>query len=136
MLRHALDGLLRKCAQHDQVHPALQVVRHIAQLFPGIEPFVSLIDEHRRSAQAYHPGLERQPGSQGRFLEEHDDLSARERPPKICRTRLHHSSEMQNRIDAGGAEIASRDQIGTPKYLRHSPGSSRRNPALHMTIQL
>jgi len=64
VLRHALDSLLRIRAQHNQIHPALQIVRHIAQLFPGVEPFVSLVDKHRRSAQAHHPGLERQPGSQ------------------------------------------------------------------------
>src|SRR5580700_3759721 len=132
---HALDGLLRKRAQHNQVHPALQVASHVAQLLARIESLVSLIDKYRRTAEAHHSRLESQPGSQRGLLEEHDNLPARERPTKIRRTRLHDSCEMQNCIDAGGAKVASRDQVWTPEHLRYALGRGR-DPALHVAIQL
>ena len=80
VLRHAFDGLLRKSAQHNHVHPALQVVRHVAQRFAGTETLLSLVDEHRQTAQPRHSSLESQPGSQGSFLEEHHHLLARRAP--------------------------------------------------------
>ena len=54
VLRHAFDGLLRERAQHNHIHPALQVVRHVAQRFARAEAFLRLVDEHRRTAQARH----------------------------------------------------------------------------------
>src|SRR5580692_2314579 len=54
MLRHALNGLLREGAQHDQIDPALEIVRHIAQRFARVQALFRLIDKHRISAQSGH----------------------------------------------------------------------------------
>ena len=75
--RHALDRLLRERPQHDHVHPALQIVRNVAQRLARIQTALRLIDEHRSPAQARHSCFERKPCSQRRLLEEHHHLLPR-----------------------------------------------------------
>src|SRR5882762_840982 len=62
-LRHALDGLLREGAQHDDVYPALEIVRNVAQLLAGVESSLGLIDKHCRASEASHSSFEGKPGS-------------------------------------------------------------------------
>lgn len=66
-----LHGLLAKGPDHDGVHVLVQVLHAILQgLAPGeLAPLYAV--ENRVAPQAVHPGLEADPGPQGRQLEEH-----------------------------------------------------------------
>ena len=135
VLRHAFDGLLRERAQHNQVHPSLQVVRHVAQLLARIESFVSLVDKHRRAAQAHHSGLERQPGSQRRLLEEHHHLP----PASALRKSAGRAFMIPARFKTASTPAGPRSRVETRSGHQNPCGTlagSGRHPALHVTIQL
>ncbi len=45
MLGHPLDRGVRERAQHNSVHPALEIVRDVAEVLAGVETAGGLVDE-------------------------------------------------------------------------------------------
>ena len=89
VLRHSRDRGMREGAQHDAVHPAFQIVRDVAQFFASVQAAVGLVDENGQTTETRHSGLEGDPRTQRRLLEEHHDLLARQHFAEIHRTALH-----------------------------------------------
>src|SRR5437667_932222 len=58
ILRHAFDCAVRESAQDNAIHPALEVVSDVAQLFPRVETPLRLIDERRPATHASHSCFE------------------------------------------------------------------------------
>src|SRR5580698_8073882 len=96
---HSHDRVLGKSAKHNRVHPALEVMRNVAQLLPRAQWLLSLVHEERGAAQTRHPRFEGQPSSQRRLLKEHHHLLASKRAAKVCRPRLHYSGKMKHGFD-------------------------------------
>src|ERR1700685_4333274 len=88
VLGHSGDRFLREGAQHDHVHPALKIVRDVAELFACIEPPLRLVYENRGAAQARHSRFKSEARAQRRLLEKHHHLFSRKRSLKHRRTRL------------------------------------------------
>src|ERR1700736_6389843 len=86
VLGHSLNCLLGEGAQDDGVYPAFEIMRDVTQFLSRVQSLLRLIHKERGPAQARHPRFERQPGSQGRLLEEHHHLLACKSAAKIRRT--------------------------------------------------
>src|SRR5271170_4511107 len=98
---HAHNRVLGEGAKHNRIHPALEVVRNVAQLLSRAQWLLSLVHEERGATQTRHPGFEGQPSSQRRLLKEHHHLLASKRATKIRRTCLHNSGKMKHSFDPG-----------------------------------
>src|SRR5580704_13814864 len=96
---HSDNRVLGESAKHNRVHPALEVVRNVAQLLSRAQWLLSLVHEERGAAQTRHPRFEGQPSSQRRLLKEHHHLLAGKRATKIRRPRLHYSGKMKHGFD-------------------------------------
>jgi len=99
-------------AQHQPVHPALDVVRNVVQRFALAQARVRLIDKNRTSAQRVDARLERQAGTQRRLLEEQHKLFAGQHPPEILRTALQRRRQLQQTLGLAGLKIGHRNKIG------------------------
>src|ERR1700678_1489091 len=64
VLGHALNRFLRERTQHNRVHPALEVMRNVAQFFARVKSLLRLVYEERGATQARHSRFERQTSSQ------------------------------------------------------------------------
>ena len=71
---HLGDGVVRVGAQHDHVHPALQVPRHVGDGFALAQRRVGLVDEDRVAAHGVDAGLESQARAQAGLLEHQHHL--------------------------------------------------------------
>ena len=60
MLCHVFDGLMRVGAQHDGVHPALEIVCDVAESFAFAKALFGLVDKGHASAEACHACFERE----------------------------------------------------------------------------
>src|SRR5437016_6365699 len=96
VLRHAGNGGMRKCSQHDAIDPALEVVRDVAQLLAGVDARGRLIDKHCMSAEAGDARFKGKPRAQRGLLEEHDDLLTGKGAAKIRWARLQKRGEVEN----------------------------------------
>jgi hypothetical protein len=79
---------------------------NVTESLAGIKAALGLVHEIGIAAQASHRGFKSEPGPQGWFFKEHDNLLARERFAKIGWPRLHHASKIEHGFDAARAEIA------------------------------
>ena len=59
VLGHVFHRVVRESTQHDDVHPALQIARYIAELLASAERTLGLIHEERNPTQARHPSFKR-----------------------------------------------------------------------------
>src|SRR5690348_17135891 len=96
---------MRERAQHDAIDPALEIVRDVAQTLPGIDARSRLINEECVSAEARDSSFKRKTSAQGRLLEEHHNLLARQRSAEVLRTRFDQRGEIEDSGNAGRAEI-------------------------------
>ena len=69
------DDLLRERADHDGVHPALEIARDVGDRFAFAQRHFGR-DEHRRAAELTNRDLEGDPGPERRLVEEQRDVPA------------------------------------------------------------
>ena len=107
-----------KSAKDDPVHPALEIVGDVTELFPPVEAPVSLIDKRSPAAHAGHPCFERQARAQRWLLKEHHDLLACEGCAETGWTGFHQPGKMKNIFYVLRAQIANRNQIAARQPCR------------------
>ena len=115
VLRHSFNCPVGKSAKDDPVHPALEIVGDVTELFPPVEAPVSLIDKRSPAAHAGHPRFKREPGAEGLLLEKHYHLLAGQCGPKIGGTRFQQSGQMENGLNLNRAEVTDRNQVAARK---------------------
>ncbi len=95
VFRHARHRLVRKGAQNDSIHPAFQVVSHIAQRLARAETRRRLVRKERCPAQRGDARLKGETRAQRWLLKEQHHLLALQRSAKIFRTRLDQRSQIE-----------------------------------------
>ena len=109
---------MRVGAQHDGVHPALQVVRHVRERLALAERRLRLVDEDGIAAERVDGGLKGEPRAQRRLLEEHHHLLGVERMAEVRRMllhrvgELHHGGHLLHGEVGDGAEVAAGHAVG------------------------
>ena len=73
---HLGDGFVRVGAEHDDVHPALEVAGHVGERLALAEGRLRLVDEDGVAAEGVDGGFEGEAGTQRGLLEEHHHLLA------------------------------------------------------------
>src|ERR1700688_4515567 len=127
VLGHSFNGVLVKSAQYDGVNPALKIMGDVAQFFPRIQSLLGLIYEKRSPSEARHACFKCQPSSQRRLLEKHGHLLTGEGAAESLRTRFHNSREMQYGGNAFATQVASRNEIVSPKRVGNPCRHNRRS---------
>src|SRR5579864_2911585 len=109
MFGHAFNRLLLEGSQHDHIHPALEILRNVTELFARVDAAGSLVHKMTDAAEAGHSRLKRKPSPQRRLLEKHHHLLAGQSPLIDRRARLHELREVKHRLDSLRAKIANRN---------------------------
>src|SRR5579863_3795298 len=115
MLRHIFDGLLRKCTENNRIHPALQIMRDIAEVFTGVNAVLRLIHKHRSTAHAGNSSLERKACTQRWLFKKHHHLFSSKGAAKVVWPGFYDSRKIKHSLDALWAQVASGNQIRAPK---------------------
>ncbi len=125
--RHLFDRRMFERAQHDNVDPALEVVRDVVERLARRQPVRRLIDKKRAAAQAVHARFKREARAQRRLFEEHHHLLAREHAAKIRRPRLEHRRQVEELLNLSRREVVHGNQIARRnRFGQHVRGKSKR----------
>src|SRR5438270_13307808 len=89
VLGDPLNRGMREGAQDDYIHPALQVMGYVTELFARSQALRRLIDEEGDASKTRHAGFEGEASAQRGFFKEHHELFASQSPAEIRRTSLH-----------------------------------------------
>ena len=116
-------GFVGKGAQHDAVHPALEVAGDVGERFARAQPPAGLINEERTAAERADADFKRHPGTQRRLLEDEHQLLARESARKLRRARLHQAGQLEQTLHFPGGQVGNRQQVGLGKLANGFDGA-------------
>jgi hypothetical protein len=102
---HLGDGVVRVGAQHDHIHPALHVARHVGDGFALAQRRVGLIDEDGVAAHGVDAGLEAEARAQAGLLEHQHHLLGVEGMAVLARIALDVVAQLENGAHLGAGQI-------------------------------
>jgi len=102
---------VRVGAQHDDLHPALDIARDVGEGFALAEGRLGLVDEESRAAEGVHRGLEGEAGAERGLLKEHHHLLRVESPAIRGGVGLDVVREGEHAGQLGGGEVGDGAEI-------------------------
>ena len=108
MLRHLVDDLVGKGADHDALYHPLQVLGHVVDRLALAQADLSRREIEGRSAQLVDPHVEADPRPQGRLLEDQGEGLPTERTGEQLGIRLDQSAQFDEFTDFLRIEIPNR----------------------------
>jgi hypothetical protein len=115
--RHLGDGVVRVGAQHDYIHPALYVTRHVGDRLALAERRVGLIHEDRVAAHGVDAGLKGQARAQAGLLKHQHHLLGVEGMAILARIALDVMTQLENGAHFAAGQIGDGAQVfaGQPR---------------------
>ena len=104
--RAVLEG-----AEHDAVHPALEVARDVGQALAGAQPRARLVDEERAAAELLDPHFEGHPRAQRGLFENQRQVLARQRRVELLGALLHQPRQLQQPFRLGRRELLEGEEV-------------------------
>ncbi len=117
MAREVFDQLVAERPAHRGVDPALQVAGDVLDRFAHADLSVGGGVVDRVTAQLRHPGFERDPCSQRRLFEVHEQRAARQGVAVTRGVLLDVRGERQQPVQFRGTEIEQGNQVAAGKAL-------------------
>ncbi len=119
--RHLLDHHMREGANHDALDHALQVFGHVVHGLAFAQVDLGGREIDGKPAHLLDANIKSYPGAQRRFLEDHRQSLAPERPAVGGRVGFHLAAKNQQVLNLRGREISNREKI----FAIHIPAPAR-----------